>query len=69
MTDEVVLRLSSAGSYVYNQWSLKDLTDNTEPDRNYTLGVYCSPYWVPFRRVAESLLAYLAQSRRSNDLA
>lgn len=37
-----------AWKVIYDDWMLADLTGNNHPDGRKTLGIYTTPYWVPF---------------------
>lgn len=33
---------------IYDEWMLMDLRSNSRPDGRFTLGMYTTPYWIPF---------------------
>ena len=43
-----VVREWTSWKSIFDQWSLEELTGNTEADGDKTLGVYTNPYWIPF---------------------
>ncbi len=48
LSAQMVLQEWINWSDIYTDWTLEDLTGNNQSDSGKTLGLYTTPYWVPF---------------------
>lgn len=48
LTAHQMLKAWKSWKEIYDEWTLEELRGNTDPDGKKTLGMYTTPYWVPF---------------------